>query len=204
MISILSYGSGNINAFVNIFKTIGVRYQIIQTANEVEQCSRLIFPGVGAFDPTMKKLNDSGLSDAIREHSITKQRPLLGVCVGMQCLLESSAEGCLNGLSIITGHCMKFDINKIQDKPKIPHMGWNSIYPTNQSEIFDDIDFRRGFYFLHSFHGSAIEERHVSAQTIYGYRFPCVISRGTTIGVQFHPEKSHDNGIKLIRNFCAL
>jgi glutamine amidotransferase len=204
MISILDYGSGNVGAFVNLCKEANIDFRVTSDWREVENAEKLIFPGVGAFDPTIDKLVKLGLFDAIRNLALYKRRPILGVCVGMQCLLDSSDEGHSNGLSLIPGYCTKFDTNLIQEKPKIPHMGWNSIASTQNSSLLFDIDLIKGFYFLHSYHASAINEKNVICKSTHNYEFPCIIQNEYTVGVQFHPEKSHRNGELLLKNFDKL
>jgi glutamine amidotransferase len=204
MISILDYGSGNIDAFVNICKENSISYKVINDWKEVETSEKLIFPGVGAFDPTITKLNESGLLDSIKNLAINKQRPILGVCVGMQCLMDASDEGELKGLSLINGKCSKFDTSRISLKPKIPHMGWNSVSECNQNILLRNVDLNRGFYFLHSYHADNIKKEDVVATCFHGYEFPCIIQHDHTFGVQFHPEKSHSNGTMLMNNFNRL
>lgn len=204
MISILDYGSGNIGAFVNLCKESGIDYKVINNWKDVETSEKLLFPGVGAFDPTINKLNETGLLDSIKNLAINKQRPILGVCVGMQCLLDNSDEGKLKGLSIINGKCSKFDVSRISVKPKIPHMGWNSISEINQNLLLRNVNFNKGFYFLHSFHADNIKKEDVVATCFHGYEFPCIIQRNYAFGVQFHPEKSLSNGILLLTNFSRL
>lgn len=204
MISILNYGLGNIHAFANLCKESGLNYKVISEWKDIEDADKLIFPGVGAFDPTISRLNKLGLSESIRNLAINKQRPILGVCVGMQCLLDSSDEGSLKGLSLINGKCSKFDVTRISVKPKIPHMGWNSILMVKNNILLRDLDLNRGFYFLHSYHSTIFKTSDVVATSFHGYEFPCIIQNNYSIGVQFHPEKSHTNGAVLLRNFNKL
>jgi glutamine amidotransferase len=204
MIELLNYGSGNINAFVTLFKKCRIDFKIIETAHEVNQASRIIFPGVGAFDPTINNLKAKGLFEALQVFSTIRQRPLLGVCVGMQCLFGGSAEGLCSGLGVIPGRVDAFNQALFSQSRPLPHMGWNSISENFKDDILKGLSFNTGFYFLHGFHGVCEDKKDELAECEYGYVFPAIVKRGLTYGVQFHPEKSHQNGEILIANFSAL
>ena len=202
MITLVDYGLGNIQAFANIYKNLGIAYSIARDAEELSRASRLILPGVGAFDWAMQRLEASGLRPVLDDLVLTQRVPVLGICVGMQMMANRSEEGCLPGLGWISGEVKRFDESLLSSKKSIPHMGWNDIAPKEHPLFANIVDPR--FYFLHSYcflPGSAAQ---VLAETDYGQRFAAAVCREHVIGVQFHPEKSHHWGIQLLQNFAEL
>jgi len=204
MIAIIDYGSGNVSAIANIYKQLKIPYCITDHAETLAAADRYILPGVGAFDTTMQHLRDTGLIDILNHAILTEQKKVLGICVGMQILAESSEEGQLPGLGWIPGQVKKIDASKLAKNPKLPHMGWNSITATCANPLLHDVDISYGFYFLHSYYFAATQAANVFATTDYGQAIPCAVVRNNIFGVQFHPEKSHANGMALFRNFAAL
>jgi glutamine amidotransferase len=204
MIGIVNYGSGNIRAIVNIYNRLNIHFEIIEDPTDVERADKLILPGVGAYDATMKKLLDSGLKSALDEEVLIKKKPVLGVCVGMQILGSGSEEGALPGLGWIKGKVKKFDLNKLREKPFLPHMGWNTIEPKFNHVIFNDLDYELGFYFVHSYYFETEDSRNILSTSIYGEEFASAVFNNNIFGMQFHPEKSHSNGIQLLKNFAEL
>ena len=204
MISILDYGSGNINAIQNIYERLNIPSELISSVGEIEKAERIILPGVGAFDETISTLREKGIVDILNSRVEKGNLLILGICVGMQMLGNCSEEGSLAGLGWIPGEVKKFDKNLIQGKPKLPHLGWNSISIVKDCPLFKGIDEEMGFYFVHSYYYNCMYEENVLTTTDYGITFHSAISRGNVYGVQFHPEKSHDNGIQLLRNFAEL
>lgn len=202
MIAIIDYGSGNLAAIANIYKQLKVPHLITSDAEEIKKADRYILPGVGAFDATMKYLKESGLVELLNEQVLEKKKKVLGICVGMQILGESSDEGVLSGLGWIRGQVRKIDVSRITSGPRLPHMGWNSVTLTQPSKLFDSVDLDRGFYFLHSYYFDAAESEDVTATVQYGNQLPCAVAHGNVFGMQFHPEKSHSNGITVFRNFA--
>lgn len=204
MISIINYGSGNINAIANIYDTLKIEYKIVSKSEDLVGSKKVILPGVGAFDETMGMLNKSGFLDVLNHLVLFQKIPVLGICVGMQIMAESSEEGKLEGLGWIKGKVKKFDSNLIEHKPKIPHLGWNSISSTKECDLFNGIDQNDGFYFIHSYFFSATNQEDILAVSNYGIKFSCSVNRNNIYGVQFHPEKSHKNGVLLLKNFAEL
>jgi glutamine amidotransferase len=204
MIGIVNYGSGNIQAISNIYNRLNTPFQIIEDPSELARADKLILPGVGAFDATMKKVIDSGLKSALDEEVLIKKKPVLGVCVGMQILGNGSDEGTLPGLGWIKGKVKKFDLNKLSDKPFLPHMGWNTIEPKFNHDIFKDLDHELGFYFVHSYYFETEDSRNILSTSVYGDEFASSVFNNNIFGMQFHPEKSHFNGIQLLKNFAGL
>lgn len=204
MIGIINYGLGNINAFVNIYNRLHIPVKQLFNPNDFEGVDRLILPGVGAFDHAMKSFNDSGMRDAVEKMVLIDKTPIIGICVGMQMLAESSEEGTLPGLGWIQGRVRKFDENKIPYTTRIPHMGWNDIVFSEDSLLFKNFETNSKFYFLHSYYFDNSVVKHEIAKSFYGYEFTCAVNSENIFGVQFHPEKSHSYGIKLLDNFSKL
>ncbi len=204
MIGIIDYGSGNVFAIMNILKQHKIAHFLSADPKELEKADRYILPGVGAFDPTMENLTNSGVIESLNEQVINKGKKILGICVGMQLLAEGSDEGNRSGLGWINGRVRKIDISKLTSPPHLPHMGWNSLKLSGTSPLFSNIDVDRGFYFLHNYYFDAAKSEHVSAYVNYGIDIPCAVERDNIFGVQFHPEKSHSNGVQLLINFAEL
>ena len=204
MIVIIDYNLGNVNAFANIYKRFNVPFLITNNKNDIKIAEKLILPGVGSFDNAMNKFNNSGLREVVEKKVLEDKTPILGVCVGMQMLAKSSEEGKNNGLSWVDGVVKKFDISSISYKTKIPHMGWNSISFKNEISLFKGICNNSRFYFLHSYFFECLNNESIIASSNYGYHFTSAICSNNIYGVQFHPEKSHENGEKLLYNFANL
>jgi glutamine amidotransferase len=202
MITLVDYGLGNISAFINVYKRLNVKVSVARTSAELESASKIILPGVGAFDHAMDRLADSGMQPALEELVTLRKTPLLGICVGMQMLGESSEEGQRPGLGWLPGRVRSFRSRSGFALP-MPHMGWNDVNPIASSAILRQLDAAR-FYFLHSFYFDTADPADVAAVTDYGGDFSCVVNRDNIFGVQFHPEKSHQFGIRLLQNFADL
>ena len=203
MIAIIDYGSGNIAAIANIYKQLKVPHVITKDAQELAAAERYILPGVGAFDATMRHLTATGIVEVLQKQVFEGGKKLMGVCVGMQILAESSEEGELSGLGWIAGRVRKISTGLAVPPAILPHMGWNSINPC-QARIFDGIDPLRGFYFLHNYFFDASNSDEVIATVNYGSDMPCSVNRANIFGMQFHPEKSHSNGVAIFRNFAGI
>lgn len=204
MIKVLSYGSGNVHAILNIYKKLGIACGMAENADELSTATKLILPGVGAFDEAIARLENSGMIQLLNQLVTEELVPVLGVCVGMQIMGTASEEGVRKGLNWIPGKIKRIDEAKLTNKPKLPHLGWNSISPRQQSAIINDVDCERGFYFLHSYYFCCENEAHVLATTLYGEEFPCAIHSENIYGFQFHPEKSHLNGVTIFKNFATI
>ena len=204
MIGIINYGSGNIQAIATIYKYLNIDFQIITDPDDLKKAHKLILPGVGAFDATMQQLIDSGIRDELNYLVINKKVPILGICVGLQVMGYGSEEGNLPGLGWIPGRVKKFSLDKIKSKPKLPHMGWNTIKDLQNHKLFKGIDNDFGFYFVHSFYFECESRDNILTTSNYGIDFSSAIYSNHIIGTQFHPEKSHGNGVLLFKNFAQL
>lgn len=205
MIRIVDYGVGNIQAFLNLFKRLGVEACRADTPNALLDADRLVLPGVGHFDHAMQKLNDSGMRPKLEELVLGGKIPVVGVCVGMQMLANGSDEGNLPGLSWVPGRVRAFANRAESATLPMPHMGWNELHPRANSRLFSKgFDNSPQFYFLHSFFFDAEDKNDVAATASYGLDFDAVVSRGHIHGVQCHPEKSHHWGEQLLKNFVEL
>jgi glutamine amidotransferase len=203
MIGIVDYGLGNIRAFLNIYKNLNIPATTIRTADELVDADRIILPGVGSFDWAMNRLNASGMRDTLDEVVLSKKRPALGVCVGMQILARRSEEGQLPGLGWIPAEVKRFDESGFTQKTHLPHMGWNDAAPRTVDSLFRNMENPR-FYFLHSYYFLPENGEHILATTDYNGEFACAIRAGHVFGTQFHPEKSHQWGIQLLSNFAEI
>ncbi len=204
MIGIINYGSGNVFAIENVYKKLNIEYKIVESPEDMRLMDKLVLPGVGAFDEVMSLLLQSGLKQVLDEQVLEKSVPILGVCVGMQVMAKSSEEGKMAGFGWIDGIVKKFDATKMERKPFLPHLGWNSIEKKGEPEILDGVDSEFGFYFLHTYYFSCNNENDVVSFTNYGERFVSALNSRNIYGVQFHPEKSHTNGMNVFKNFAKL
>jgi imidazole glycerol-phosphate synthase subunit HisH len=204
MITIINYGLGNISAFANVYKRLNIPVTIATRREELKDAGKIILPGVGAFDHAMTLLQKSGMRETLDELVLEKKIPVIGICVGMQILAKSSDEGILPGLGWIDGVVKKFDASLIKHKTRLPHMGWNTIKPINGNGLFESLPEDPRFYFLHSYYFHCNNKVNTIANTQYGIEFASAVNSENIYGVQFHPEKSHENGIQLLNNFANL
>jgi glutamine amidotransferase len=204
VISIVDYGVGNIQAIANIYKRLNIPVRIARTAEELAGAERLILPGVGAFDWAMARLNKSGMRGVLDDRVLSQGKPVLGICVGMQMLAKRSDEGTLDGLGWIDGEVKKFDRTAPSQRAQLPHMGWNDVEPRCQECLFKDIGATGRFYFLHSYFFAPKDQKMILGVTDYGGTFASCVRARNIYGVQFHPEKSHQWGIQLLKNFAVM
>lgn len=196
MIGIINYGLGNINAFYEIYKENGVELKIIDDYKELKKnYNKIILPGVGSFDKAITLLKSKYFYDEIINFSLKKNNKILGICVGMQILASKSDEGELTGFSFVNK-----SFNKLKSKVT-PHIGWNNVSIKKDHYLFNNIKNNSIFYFLHSFCLSEIENKYIVGETEYEQNFISVFEKENIIGIQFHPEKSHSQGQKLLLNF---
>jgi imidazole glycerol-phosphate synthase subunit HisH len=197
-VCIIDYGIGNIKAFKNIYEKSNINAVITTKKNQLEDATHLILPGVGAFDWAMSKLDKSGLRETLDTLVLDRKIPILGICVGMQMMASRSEEGILPGLNWIKGKVLKFDENTL-----LPHMGWNNVKVSVTSKIFNNME-NPEFYFLHSYYYQVEDAKNILATSEYGELFSSAINKENIFGTQFHPEKSHENGIKILENFVKI
>lgn len=200
MITVIDYKTGNLGSIRNILKRIGEESVITADKGVIAKATKLILPGVGAFDTGMKNLIDLDLVEVLNEKVIKEKIPVLGICLGMQLLSRGSEEGSLKGLSWIDAETVKFRFTD-SNEYKIPHMGWNFTSLKKSGKLFNDMFPEARFYFVHSFYFRSHNPADVLTTTTYETEFTSAIERDNIMGVQFHPEKSHKFGMKLLRNF---
>jgi glutamine amidotransferase len=202
VIVVIDYGMGNTASIVNMIKHIGGEAIVSSEISIVEKAENLILPGVGAYDNAIRRLRESGLYAVIERKVREGRGSLLGICLGMQLLFETSEEGLLPGFGFIPGAVKRFSFEN-EKKLKIPHMGWNEIYIARENALFSGLE-RPRFYFVHSYHPVPTKADHVFALCDYGYPFACAVQSERVIGVQFHPEKSHKFGMRFFRNYLEI
>ncbi len=205
MITIVDYGLGNIGAFLNMYKRMNVPATAARAADELRDAVRIVLPGVGAFDHAMELLDASGMRPLLEEKVIVEKVPVIGICVGMQILAESSEEGSARGLGWVPGKVRNFRSMPVPDGLPLPHMGWNDVVPQDETKkLFRGLENDARFYFLHSFYYECADPADQAATAVYGSPFACAVHRGNVWGVQFHPEKSHHFGATLLKNFAEI
>ena len=200
MIVIIDYGVGNLQSIFNKIKRMDVDAIISSDPEDIEKAKKLILPGVGAFENGMRNLKIFGLLSALNKKVIEKKTPILGICLGMHLFTKSSEEGHVSGLGWIDCTTEKFKFTP-DPKLKIPHIGWNTLQIEKNHPLLKRITDDLSFYFLHSYHLVCQKEDIILATTNYGYDFVSAVGKENILGVQFHPEKSHKNGVKILRNF---
>ncbi len=203
MIVVIDYGVGNLGSIANMLKKVRAKAIVSSDIADIERADKLILPGVGAFDNGMKNLNDLGLIPVLSDKVLRRKTPILGLCLGMHLLTLRSEEGTLPGLGWIEADTIRFRFDQMQPGLKVPHMGWNFIRIKQPSPIWKDLDAEETrFYFVHSFHVVCHNDDNVLATAVYGYEFTSAVIKGNIVGTQFHPEKSHKFGMKLLKNFA--
>ena len=203
MVGIVDYNMGNLASVSNAFDKLGVKSKIESNPDKLKNYDRLLLPGVGAFGDAMSHLQNNGMDEAIKDYTKIGN-PLLGICLGMQLLFDTSSEfGSSNGLGLIEGDIIKFDESQFDHKLKVPHMGWNELFIQNDTALFNNISKEVYLYFVHSYH-AVCDDKFVIGKSYYGYEFVSAVQKDNIYAIQPHPEKSHDNGIKILENFIKL
>lgn len=201
-IAIIDYGFGNVRSVQRVFSRIGYGAGAVSTRRAILDAAVVVLPGVGAFRDAIGALNRSGMADALRERA-TMGRPILGICLGMQLLASRSYEqGVHEGLGIIPGEVQPLPV--VDLGLRIPHIGWNEVLAEGADEIFDGLVLNRDFYFVHSYHFACTETADSAGRCLYGINFCCAVRRGNVFGLQFHPEKSQDNGRRVLSNILSI
>ena len=205
MVVIVDYGLGNLNSILNMIRKIGFEAVITSNHGVLYDASKIILPGVGAFDYGMNCIKSLGLVDVLNRKVLTEQTPILGICLGMQLMTKKSEEGIMPGLAWINAETVGFSNNiTSSNKLKIPHMGWNNISPQKKSLLLQDMPSDQRYYFVHSYFVDCFNRDDIVATTTYGVEFVSSFGKNNIYGVQFHPEKSHKYGMHLLKNFLEL
>ena len=203
VIGIVDYNMGNLASVINAFAKVGADATLESDPSKLDQYDKLILPGVGAYGDAMEHLKANGMDKAVIDFAATG-KPLLGICLGMQLLFESSEEfGNTKGLGLIPGKVVAFDESKFDHPLKVPHMGWNELFQQKETALFEGMKKDFYLYFVHSFH-AVCDDAYAIGKTHYGYEFVSAVQNGNIYGIQPHPEKSHENGLKIIENFAKL
>ena len=202
MITIIDYGMGNLGSVFNMFKKNGVASKITSDLEEIKSATKLLLPGVGSFDKAMQRINTSGIKDVLDNKVITEKTPILGICLGMQLLTNSSEEGVEKGLGYVNASTKRFTFQ--DNKMKTPHMGWNLVHKSNKSKLTEGLIQESRFYFVHSYYVEVEQPKNSILKTNYGLEFDSAIQNKNIYGAQFHPEKSHKFGMKLLQNFSKI
>lgn len=200
MIAIVNYGMGNLRSVEKAFERIKVAIKISEDKKDILNAEKLILPGVGNFEKGIKNLKENGLFDVLNEAVLKRNIPILGICLGMQLMTEFSEEGNVDGFGWIKAKTKKFSFEN--SVLKIPHMGWNNLSIKNNDTLFRNINVENFFYFVHSYYIICEDEDDILAETEYGNKFVSAFQRENLYGCQFHPEKSHDAGLRILRNFA--
>ncbi|WP_431064160.1 imidazole glycerol phosphate synthase subunit HisH [Methylotuvimicrobium sp.] len=201
MITLIDYGMGNLGSIQNMLRYIGVASKTTSNLDEIKHADKIILPGVGAFDKAMEHINSSGLREVLEQKACVDKIPVLGICLGMQLLTRGSEEGVLPGLGWIAA-----DTRRFPNLPtlKVPHMGWNLVYPGTATRLTRDFEEETRFYFVHSYYVTVDNPNNSILKTQYGIEYDSAIQNENIYGVQFHPEKSHRFGMRLLKNFAEL
>lgn len=203
MIAIVDYNMGNLASVQNAFTKLGCQTVVESDPSKFKDYDKLILPGVGAFGDAMEHLKVRDMVEPLREYAASGKY-MLGICLGMQLLFESSEEfGKHEGLGLIKGHVKAFDSSKFSEPLKVPHMGWNRMF-TKEHPLFVNLDEEHYLYFVHTYHVTCTDKNDIIGQTNYGYEFTSAVAHENIMGIQPHPEKSHENGLKILKNFIDL
>lgn len=202
-IAVIEYGMGNVGSVLNMLRRLGAEAELSGDPDRIALADKIVLPGVGAFDTGMEKLRAAGLVEVLDQKVKDERTPVIGLCLGMHLLTEGSEEGKLPGLGWIEGTTVRFRAIATSQL-KVPHMGWNTVDVSSDAPLVRELLPGSRFYFVHSYHVVCRSSSDVAATTTYGYPFPSIVQRGHVMGTQFHPEKSHRFGMKLLQNFVEL
>ena len=204
MIVVVDTGLGNVGSVLNMIKHLGFKAVISKDIADIENAQKIILPGVGTFDAGMKALRTRGLVDVLNHKTNDSHAQILGICLGMQLMLEGSEEGQEAGLGWFEGSCKKFPDTINNQSLKVPHMGWNTVEPLKNEALFNKVEEETQFYFVHSYYAELKNEAEILTKTTYGESFASGIHKNNIFGVQFHPEKSHAFGFHFLKTFLNL
>lgn len=202
MIKIIDYGMGNLRSVQKAFERINFSAKISSDKDDIYNADKLILPGVGNFEKGIANLKSNGLYNTLNVAVFEKKIPILGICLGMQLMTEYSEEGTVEGFGWIKAKTIKFDFNN--NELKIPHMGWNNLLVKNNESLLKGIKEQDFFYFVHSYYVNCEDKIDIVAETVYGDKFVSAFRKDNIYGCQFHPEKSHDAGLKVLKNFAEM
>jgi len=203
LIAIVDYNMGNLASVKNAFDLLGEKVIVESDPDKLMTYEKIILPGVGAFGDAMEHLASRGMDEAVKEYA-KSGKYLLGICLGMQLLFESSEEfGISEGLGLVKGRVVAFDTSRFTSPLKVPHMGWNRMF-TKSHLLFEGLDEAHYLYFVHSYHALCSDENDSIGESVYGYRFTSAVAHDNVMGIQPHPEKSHQNGLRILQNFINL
>jgi glutamine amidotransferase len=203
-VTVVNLGVGNLGAIPSMLKRLGAAAAITDDADEIDRATKLVLPGVGAFDAAMSNLRRLGLAEVLTRQVIDRKVPVLGLCLGMQLLADGSEEGNESGLGWIRGKVVRFRLDETDKSLRVPEMGWNTVRVVQPVPLLSGLGESPRFYFAHSYHMVCAEPADAVGVTTYGYEFPSVVQRQNVMGAQFHPEKSHRFGMKIFENFLAI
>jgi imidazole glycerol-phosphate synthase subunit HisH len=203
MVAIVNYGLGNLTSILNMHKRLGLQAVITSDPEEIRRADRLLIPGVGHFKKGMDNLNESGLKQLLDELVLKEKKPVLGICLGAQLLTKHSEEGNVDGLGWVDAVTVRFDQSKLNGR-KVPHMGWSDITVKDDNPLWLNLPAEPRFYHVHTFHFVFEQPAEISATATYGYEFVCAFRKENIYGTQFHPEKSHKFGMKVLENFSRI
>jgi imidazole glycerol-phosphate synthase subunit HisH len=203
MLAIVNYGIGNLTSILNMFKRIGADAVLTSDKAAIADAGKILIPGVGSFDSCIQAFNKSGLRDTVEQKAMVEKIPVLGICVGAQMMTRGSEEGSEPGLGWVNADTIRFQL-QAQPSLKVPNMGWNDLQVEQHCILWNHLPAAPRFYFAHSYHFKFDTADFVTASTTYGYKYPVAFQNQNIYGTQFHPEKSHKYGMKVLENFSAL
>ena len=204
MITIVDYNTGNLGSIKNMLSYLGIESKITNKKEDIERAEKLILPGVGHFDYGMQQLQKINLISTLNKKVLEEKIPILGICLGVQLFMQMSEEGVKSGLGWIQGKAVLFNKSNFTSSQKLPNMGWAEVTNCNESKLLNNMPSEPRFYFAHSYHLELENKNDCVLTSKYGYEFAAAIEHENILGVQFHPEKSHKYGMKLLENFVKL